>query len=169
MRCDKFSRISHTHRHNIVRDTVAKVAREYGITVSKEPTVYPYDGGKKRRPDLLFMVFPTPIATDFTIVSPTEEPGAAAKKAEEEKTKIHQAACAALQHGFIPCAAESPGLLGQEAHRLIAKLAHSLQPSLRLQFQRRMTRALANGLAQGRAATMHSVRHQSTSAWSTLL
>ena len=165
-KCDRASRTSHTHRHNLVRDSVARVAREFGITVSKEPTIYPYDGGKRRRPDLLFFVTPTPVATDFTIVSPAEEPGSAAAAADDDKIATHQAATAAMQHGFIPFAMESPGLIGKGAHRLIACLAQAIQPGLQQQFHRRMMRATANGLAQGRADTMFSARHKASWTWS---
>jgi hypothetical protein len=116
MRCDKASRISHTHRHNLVRDALATTARSFGMTVSKEPTVYPYDGGVHKRPDLLFMVKPTPIVTDVTIVSAfDDEPGAAARAAEAQKTLIHATACSRLEHQFVPFAMESSGFIGQEA------------------------------------------------------
>ena len=53
MVCDRFTAISHYTRHNILRDEVARVASTFGITTTKEPTIYPYEAGKKR-PDLLF-------------------------------------------------------------------------------------------------------------------
>jgi hypothetical protein len=45
--CDQSCAVTHTVRHNRARDAIAMVTREYGITVSSEPTFYSYDDGRE--------------------------------------------------------------------------------------------------------------------------
>ena len=156
--CDKLSRITHTYRHNLVRDSIAMVARSFGITVSKEPTCYVYPDAK-RRPDLLFHTLPTPIAIDVTIVSPEEGPGDAAKSAEERKVKTHQTHVEKLQHRFLPFALESFGLIGHKAYLLIDSLSRSLPSYSCHLFKKMMLQAVASAAARGRADTMYSAKH----------
>lgn len=155
--CDRFTRITHTTRHNNVRDAICRCAATYGITCTREPTVYTYPAGR-RRPDILFHVMPTPLATDVTIVYPDGDPLAAAIAADEKKRTDHSAAVAALGHGFIPCALEAFGTFGPSATTLIATLSHTLPPLYQVAFRRDMHRAIATAMAQGRSAALYGSR-----------
>ena len=96
LRCDRFTKVTHSTRHNMVRDAMARVAMQYGISTIKEPTTYTYEAGRKR-PDLLFQTS-VPIATDITIVMPDPTPMDAADRADKNKTKTHEDAVKALGH-----------------------------------------------------------------------
>jgi hypothetical protein len=143
---------------------LANAARKFGITVTKEPTIYVYRD-RKGRPDLLFHTHPKPVATDVTIVSAKEIPGDAAKTAEQEKTEDHQEATSRLQHDFIPFACEPHGLIGQEGHRLIQHLAKALLPQSRKAFIRYMLHTASTAIAIGRADTMYSARYSGENSW----
>ena len=159
LRCDKFTSATHTTRHNILRDMVCAVTTRYGITTSKEPTIYKYQCGKARRPDALFHVS-KPLVTDFTIVTERGEPGDAAAAADDDKKKTHVAPTKRLGHIFYPAACETRGLVGKGFTDLKTHLARELPSYLKLSFYADFDRAISVALAKGRAAALFGVRHK---------
>ena len=155
-RCNVFTRINHTTRHNMLRDEICRVANSFGITTSKEPTIYHYQAGKKR-PDILFHTS-TPLVTDVTIVQPTERPGDASAIADDEKTKTHADAAKALGHTFIPGACETYGLIGSNLTKLVQTISNDLPPQFRYAFRLTMTRSIATAMARGRASGIFGTR-----------
>jgi hypothetical protein len=152
LKCDRFTKITHTSRHNAVRDDMARVARSYGITVVKEPTVYEYQVGKKR-PDLIFMTA-NPITTDITVVWPEEKAGDAAASAATRKSADHSAAVNKLGHTFIPAPFEAFGLFGEHVFKLISAIAADLPTQSQYNFKQDMRTAISTSLAKSRAASI---------------
>ena len=105
-RCDRSGPVTHTSRHNRVRDAIASVCRSYGIAVTTEPDSYVpfYPGTTHHRPDIAVHITPRTLVTDVTIVSPTSIPGEAARKAADEKIAHHKPAVEQLDHLFVPFA-----------------------------------------------------------------
>jgi hypothetical protein len=161
-RCDRFTKVTHATRHNMVRDSMARVAMQYGISTIKEPTMYTYVAGRKR-PDLLFQTS-TPIATDITIVMPGDVPMDAAHAADEQKCKTHIDAVKSLGHVFIPAAAEAYGLLGKGFTKLIDELLRDLAPQYQWGFKNEFTRAITTAMARSRASALYGSKwHMSSS------
>jgi len=155
-RCDRFTKTTHATRHNMVRDEFCRVTTQYGISTTKEPTVYSYVAGKKR-PDALFHTS-KPIATDFTIVMPHDVPGDAATNADESKTKMHASAVKQLGHVFVPAAAEAYGLMGKQFTRLINLLTAELPPQHQWGFHAELHRSVATAMARSRAAALFGAK-----------
>ena len=155
LKCDKFGRYTRTHRHNIVRDAIAAIARSYGITATLEPRFYSYESGNCR-PDITFHTLPRAIATDVSIVYPDTDPGIAANRAAKAKEEIHKKAVERLEHTFIPFIMETFGY----AHESCAKLAKALMVDLpkhrHTSFRFDMEHAASNALAIARANTVLS-------------
>ena len=158
MRCDQYTANTHTVRHNYVRDAIIRVASAYGITCTREPTVYVYSAGK-RRPDILFHT-PQPIVTDITVVFPEETPGHAAEKADQLKKAAHTDPAKQLGHVFIPAAFEAFGTFGENASNLISQLANQLPPKTSFDFRREMQRTISTAIAKGRAAAIFGIRQR---------
>lgn len=162
LRCDRFTKVTHSTRHNMVRDAMARVAMQYGISTIKEPTIYTYEAGRKR-PDLLFQTS-VPIATDITIVMPDPTPMDAADRADKNKTKTHEDAVKALGHVFIPAAAEAYGLLGKGFTKLINALVRDLPPQYQWGFKCDFERAITTAMARSRATALYGAKwHVDTS------
>ena len=159
LKCDRFTTIGHTTRHNMVRDEMARVARRYGISVSTEPTFYSYSSGIRQRPDITFHT-ELPVATDVTVVYPTPTPGEAASKARAAKYKTHDRAVKALNHRFVPAAFEAYGSFDHHVTRLISTIAAGLPPTLQYGFTREMQKAIAISLAKGRATAVITAKHR---------
>lgn len=157
-RCDQFTCITHTTRHNMVRDAMVRVAREWGIAAEPEPTIYDYPEGK-RRPDILFSTS-RPVATDITIVSPppTADPGDAAAHADDLKQKSHKDAVARRNHLFISGAIESYGALGEQISRLISYLTRDLPQNLQYGFKTQFVHTLTTTLARSRASALFGTK-----------
>ena len=158
LKCDVYTTQTHTIRHNFVRDAMIAVASAYGITCSREPSVYVYSAGK-RRPDVLFHT-PQPIVTDITVVYPDDQPGHAAEKADLQKKETHTDAAKRLGHLFVPSAFEAYGAFGENSSRLISLLAQQLPPTRAFDFRRDMQRAISHALARGRAAAIFGIRQR---------
>jgi hypothetical protein len=156
--CDRFTSVTHTRRHNMVRDEMCRVAASFGIVSTKEPTCYRYVEGRKR-PDILFATF-TPHVTDITIVKPVGDPGNAARIADDEKRHIHRDAVQQNQHVFVPAACETYGLMGKGMTQLISVLSKDIPISSQFVFRRAMTNAVAVALARSRAAAVAGTRYR---------
>lgn len=154
--CDRFTSATHTVRHNMVRDAIAREVRAYQFATVIEPTCYAYEAGKKR-PDLLIHAS-TPIAIDFTIVQPDAEPGKAAERADQHKIDTHRVACQAKGHIFTPAACEMYGTIGKGFTTLFAQLTRDMIPGYHFEFKQHMMRTTANTLAKSRAAALFGVR-----------
>ena len=152
-RCDRFTRFTHATRHNMVRDAMARVAMQYGLSAIVEPSIYTYTAGRKR-PDIVFQTS-TAIATDITIVMPTDTPGDAACDADERKIKTHTDAVKALGHIFIPAAAEAYGLMGKGFTKLVDALTRDLATPYQWGFSNDMNRAITTAMARSRAAALY--------------
>jgi len=152
--------VSHTARHNILRDAIARTARLYSIPTSTEPTCYSafYASGRKERPDVTFHTF-LPIATDVTIVSSIGAAGEAAKIANQVKLKVHTDAVAKLGHRFIPGACESNGYMGEGVFTLANELAKHLPLVVQRSFTSEFLYSASCALAKGRAAAIIAFTH----------
>jgi hypothetical protein len=157
-RCE-MSAVSATYRHELVKMAMAGAAREYGITVTTEPTFYTYGSGVARRPDLVFWTELGHYTTDVTIVLKEKKVGDAAAKADKEKTDIHAAAVSAMGHKFIPAACESHGFMGPNVYALARALAKAVPQYLATWFYSNFVFRVSCALAKGRVATfMHICR-----------
>ena len=148
---------THTRRHNMLRDEICRICMSFGISAVKEPTCYQYEVGRKR-PDILFLTHRI-LVTDVTIVKPRDEPGEAAKAADEEKRKQHRSAVESKQHVFIPGACEAYGLIGEGLVKLVKELAKDLPLSSQFVFKRTMMSAISTALARSRAQGIYGTRH----------
>jgi Reverse transcriptase (RNA-dependent DNA polymerase) len=154
--CDQSTRVTHTHRHNQVRDTIAAVARSYGIAVTVEPDFYAYPNtGARKRPDITFHT-PNVITTDVTIVKPHIELGHATQQAEQTKIKEHEQAVSAIGHTFIPFAMEVYGHRGISCTNLSKALKKQLPRHLQWTFEMDLNHAVSSALAKARAQSILS-------------
>jgi len=77
--CARSSPVSFTTRHNLIRDTIIRVARNFGITCSKEPTCFTYTSGQHRRPDAIALsMVPSPTRVKSAACPSANEPFATA-------------------------------------------------------------------------------------------
>lgn len=151
--CDKAQSLTHTHRHNMVRDACVDCARKWGITVSKEPTHFVYPGNKMRRPDACFHTYPTPMVTDFALTSrlPADK---AITETEKAKVATHASVMKQAAVNFLPLVMATRGTIGPQGEKMIAMLAQALQPALRHTFIRDMRQQISTAAANGRADTI---------------
>ena len=147
LKCDMSTPITHTTRHNMVRDAIVRHARTYGITTTKEPTIFTYKDGHKRRPDILFHTSPFSIAVDVTMIATDR----VLADAEKEKRNMHNEACAKQQCVFYPFAMNSRGTLGKAAEELIKSLTKAIQPALHQIFAMELHHCVSVAAAKGRA------------------
>jgi hypothetical protein len=152
-RCDNYSSYGRTQRHNLLRDTIIDVATSFGITTTKEPTFYKYEGTIAQRPDITFHL-PRPIATDVTIVNAEDDVGLAAEHAAGAKVKIHRSATEALGHLFIPFATEIWGHMDKSCFDLTNAIAEQLPRHRQYAFRFEFLYAASIALAKGRAMTV---------------
>jgi hypothetical protein len=110
LKCDMATPITHTVRHNMVRDAFIDSCRAYGITTTKEPACFAYQNGQKQRPDALLHTSPNGLTTDFTLIASD----ASLEDAEKEKTKRHASASAAHQCIFTPFCMHTRGTIGNK-------------------------------------------------------
>ncbi len=150
----------HTSRHNRVRDIIIQTANTYGITCTKEPTCYPYPATKKR-PDILFHA-DIGVATDVSIITPTEEVGKRLKECEKEKQKDHSVAVQSMQHIFTPAVFEIYGLMGESFITLINTLQRMIPAALQRDFRQEMRNNVSSALAAVRATAIHSAKWRQT-------
>lgn len=160
--CARSSPVSFTTRHNLVRDTIIRVARNFGITCSKEPTCFTYSSGRHRRPDILFHTEPSQIAIDVSLVSNNIESDIVEdiKSVEKEKQQAHKVAVENSNGRFFPFVMATRGLLGIDATNLIRTLAGAIQPYQQLTFRRRLLHAVAVAAAKGRSDTLAATLRQ---------
>ena len=157
--CDQFTKYTHTTRHNLVRDAICRTTNAYGISCTKEPTIYTYAAGRKR-PDILFHLA-RPAVTDVTVVYPKDQPGQAATKADDEKSKQHREAANSLSHIFVPCALEAMGTFGKNTTTLITTISQDLPPAQKKNFRFDMYREISTAMAKGRASAVFGSRWRS--------
>jgi hypothetical protein len=151
VKCDKMACFTYTERHEMVKDALMQVCRDFGIRSTPEPRFYRYPDGRKR-PDITFWTAP-PIVTDITVVTPADghEPGTAAMRAASEKTALHNEAVTRVDHVFIPFAMETFGHRDESCILLITKLSMHLQHEKRWHFAKSMAHAVSSALAKARA------------------
>jgi hypothetical protein len=156
LKCDRFTYITHGMRHNILRDAFCTLTRTYGVTTTVEPRCFLYTSGRDERPDAIFHL-PKTIVTDFTIVSPKDDVGAAASKAADNKITTHAAAVERLSMTFIPAACESYGHVDEKFHVLIKEIGKQLPNHLQWSFAREALHVVSSALAKGRALAIISM------------
>ena len=146
-KCDKSSGISHTTRHNRLRDTMCETIQRYGITVNREPLAYKglYENGHER-PDLLIQTLQQAIAVDLKITKVQD-----LAKGEKEKKKIHEKAVKQLKHKFFPALFTPNGGMGQGVIKLMHEIRRSIHSAMRSSFIFDFKRSLACSLATSRA------------------
>lgn len=150
LRCDQATPCTHTVRHNQVRDSIIDTARNYGLTVSKEPTCLTYDNGRRQRPDILCHTAPQGVVTDVTLIHSDADIPAA----EISKTKIHATATSKINCTFIPFVMKTRGTIGSKAEQFIRTLAKAVIPNLQRAFIRDLHHSVATAAAQGRAQAL---------------
>ena len=71
--CERLS-FTPTHRHDLLKNAMATVCREFGIPILLEPRIYVYENGLEQRPDLTVGMGSAmqPIATDFVVVKQSD-------------------------------------------------------------------------------------------------
>ena len=159
-KCDKMTSVSHTTRHNELRDQVARVAQAFGIATHKEPMCYMhhYDNGHER-PDILFHTIP-PCAVDIKVTTSVR----GLKAAEDEKRKQHTKAVSALKHTFFPMVFTPMGGMGGAVQKVIRALTKAVHPANKKALEFELRRTMACTLAKMRAeawknfATLHLVQ-----------
>jgi ribonuclease HI len=148
--CDRATPVTHTTRHNAVRDEVVRTLRAWGLTTTKEPTVYSYPGGQHRRPDALVHTDPVKLATDFSFTSRLPAVDAIAEVQELKKT-IHTAPVTQAGHQFISFVAHTRGTLGPQAEKFIRECSRALAPHQRYAFIRELKHRTSVAIATARA------------------
>jgi hypothetical protein len=154
--CKVLSEYSQTTRHNRIRDTLAAVARNFGISTTIEPRFYTYEKAD-RRPDIVFHL-PRAVATDVSVVHPSGEEGRATRAKAKEKTEIHGAAVKALNHEFIPFVLDTYGTLDRCCKDLIEALKKYVPIHLKSSFEFHAYLSISCALAKTRAATVRAVK-----------
>lgn len=152
LKCDMATRVTHTTRHNMVRDTIARVARDYGITVTKEPTCFKYDDGRNHRPDILFHTLPFGLCTDVTLIDQDRS----MQDAEKIKKDTHTRPCANANCTFMPFAMFTKGTLGPAAMEFIRTLSKAVEPALVNSFRKELAHNVSIAAARGRADALTS-------------
>lgn len=152
LRCDMATSVGHSTRHNMVRDAIIDIARMYGITTTKEPTIFSYADGRKQRPDIMCHTQPMSLVTDVSLISHDYD----ISESEAKKNKTHNEACAARQSVFIPFVMHTRGTLGTCAERYIRSLTKSVIPAHAISFGREMRHAVSSAAARGRAQAVQS-------------
>ena len=108
------SPVTHTTRHNMVRDAIVQTIRQYGITTSSEPRCFTYQNDAHQRPDIMAHTKPQHVVTDVTLIHEHID----ITLAEKNKHKTHSEACAKQGCIFIPFAMYTRGTLGQQAGKV---------------------------------------------------
>ena len=152
LRCDMSTGVTHSTRHNLVRDAIISTARQYGLTMTKEPSIFAYANGKKQRPDIMAHTMPMNIVTDVTLVHYEED----MQHIEKKKTKIHSDAVNKGHGIFIPFVMHTRGTLGTKAENYIRSLAKAVQPCYQVAFARDVKHAISVAAAKGRAHALSS-------------
>jgi hypothetical protein len=155
--CKTLSSYTQTTRHNRVRDTLAAVARTFGITTTLEPTFYVYDCASHRRPDIVFHL-PRAVATDVSVVFPVGEEGESVRAKAKSKVKTHDAAVRALNHDFIPFVLDTFGTMDRCCKELIEALKRQVPIHLKSSFEFHAYHSISCALAKARAATIRAVK-----------
>lgn len=158
--CDQSCRTTHTHRHDMVRDSIIQTLRAFGVTTSKEPTSIVYSDGTKKRPDLLSHTTPCNIAADVTMI---HSAGSLAE-AEKAKMKKHSEASGNANAIFYPIALHTRGTLGPKAEAFIKATARAMAPHQQYAFMRRMKHSISTAAARGRADTLNSAAERHNGA-----
>ena len=160
--CARSSPVNFTTRHNLIRDTIIRVARNFGITCSKEPTCFTYSSGLHRRPDILFHTEPSPIAIDVSLVAGNANSDIVddIKHAEKEKQDAHKVAVENSNCRFFPFVMATRGLLGTDATNFIGTIKRAVQPYQQATFSRRLHHAVAVAAAKGRSDTLAATLRQ---------
>lgn len=152
LKCDMSCSVTHTTRHNMVRDAIARTVRAYGIAATTEPTFFVYNDGHKRRPDILIHTAPFTLTTDVSLVDEEVD----LTRAEEEKKKQHTNACAKLGSHFVPGVMHTRGTLGKSMEDFIRQAAKATIPSQSQAMQRDLHHSISIAAAKGRALALMS-------------
>jgi hypothetical protein len=174
--CDKATSVTHVHRHNLIRDELVSLARDFGIAAIPEPHNYEDNYGpealeadnevarqamtsvkaRKQRPDVLFFT-PQCVSTDVTIVGVKDNAGSHAAAAAKDKTTKHCDAVGKRGHEFIPFAMEPFGFLEAGCDKLMKALLAEIPDLMKREFPLAFTHRIAVALARGRALTLQAL------------
>lgn len=152
LKCDQMSPVTHTTRHNMVRDAIVQTIRQYGITTSSEPRCFTYQNDVHQRPDIMAHTKPQHVVTDVTLIHEHID----ITLAEKNKHKTHSEACAKQGCIFIPFAMYTRGTLGQQAEKFINTISKAILPSLQRTFKNDLKHAVSVAAAKARAITLLS-------------
>jgi len=158
--CDMSCHVTHTMRHNMIRDAIVHTTRSYGITSTKEPTCFLYNDGKRHRPDALFHTSPQALVIDVSATSlyPVQEH---IERISKEKFDNHKEATRAAGCVFFPFVMATRGTLGASAENFINSISKAVQPFQQKGFSKQMHHAVATAAARGRAdALMAAAQRQ---------
>ena len=147
LKCDMATPITHTIRHNRVRDGIATTLRSYGLTTTTEPRCFTYDSGKSQRPDIMVHTQPCATVTDVSLVD--EEVNL--KAIEEEKIKIHQKAINKQNAIFVPLVMHTRGTIGSKGETFIRTICKAVLPVFQRALHRELHHCIAIEAAKGRA------------------
>ena len=147
LRCDMATPITHTIRHNRVRDGIATTLRSYGLTTTTEPRCFTYDSGKSQRPDIMVHTQPCATVTDVSLVD--EEVNL--KTIEDEKIKIHQKTINKQNGLFIPLVMHTRGTIGLKGEQFIRMTCKAVLPVFQKALHRELHHCIAIEAAKGRA------------------
>ena len=158
--CAQATPCGFTYRHNLVRDTIVRVARNFGITCSKEPTCFAYSSGRHQRPDVMFHTEPQQLIIDVSLISTstTSSIQSDVNEAERKKITTHRAAVENSNGRFYPFVMATRGYLGPEAEKLIRTLVCAVQPYQQLTLSRRLHHAVAVAAAKGRSDALSAMQ-----------
>jgi hypothetical protein len=147
LRCDQASPITHTRRHDMVRDAIVTNLRSMGITTTKEPTCFVYEDGSKKRPDILAHTAPMGLVTDVQLLHTDAD----LTDGEKEKCAKHAPAATKQHCMFIPFVMHTRGTLGNKAEQYINTVIKSIQPFQHHTAKHTMRHAVSIAAAKGRA------------------
>jgi hypothetical protein len=139
LKCDMATPITHTTRHNLVRDAIAACARSFGLSATTEPRFFSYANGKHQRPDITIHTQPFSTTTDVTLV----DENVSLEESEKQKSETHRDACAKLSSIFIPFAMHTRGTIGTQAEKFMRTISKAVIPSLQPQFIRELRHCVA--------------------------
>jgi len=160
MSCHAVNKFFYTQRHELVKNSVIRIARAYGIHCTPEPNFYTYPSGQHNRPDCVFhLPARAKLVTDFTVVhtafdGDVNKLGLQAETAATEKNNKHKQAVSAMGHQFIPFAIESNGHLGQGAIAVINELTKYVAFESKFDFKRDIKNAVSTALAMYRVEVL---------------
>jgi hypothetical protein len=150
--CSSVRGSNRTYRHNMVVSALVYNLRRFGGIVSVEPTMYSYDDGSAKRPDITVLGSPS-VCTDFTISSNVEA-------ALIGKAKKHGPAVSAASHQFIPTAMDIWGTIHKSVDNFLKNALAHLQPAVLRKAVLETKKAMTEAWIIGSVALYNAVAQQ---------